>query len=171
MKRFRSFVFSVLCLAFLVGCDSASMPEEMPEDFSFALTWGNYGACSYDSLTGKLVKTTHATHPEDYVTEYHLPDDLKNQIYGIIRELDPYDYPDLYEPKDKGVLTEATMPLNLVVRANEAEKRVHVENIAGMHASRDKKAQKLFAASKAIETILVTSEPWNALPEEEFSYD
>ena len=59
----------------------------------------------------------------------------------IIRELEPYDDPNLYDPKDKGILTEATMPLILIERANETEKRIQVENIAGMHASKEKKCR------------------------------
>ncbi len=34
--------------------------------------------------------------PEDYVTSYELPEEVKNQIYDEIRALDPVLYPDIY---------------------------------------------------------------------------
>ena len=39
---------------------------------------------SYDSQTGKLVKTTDATNPDDYVTYYQLTDADKEYIYNLI---------------------------------------------------------------------------------------
>ena len=49
-------------------------------DFAFALTWNCYGISSYDSQTGKLVKTTDATNSDDYVTYYQLTDQDKEYI-------------------------------------------------------------------------------------------
>lgn len=65
----------------LVGCNKQepkSNPTVVPEDFSFALTWNCYGVSSYDSQTGKLVKTTDATNPDDYVTYYQLTTEDKS---------------------------------------------------------------------------------------------
>ena len=66
------------------------------DDFSFALTWGVFGISSYDSNTGKLIKTTDATNPDDYITNYQLTDTQKRYIYSWIYALDVYSYPDIY---------------------------------------------------------------------------
>ena len=42
----------------------------LPTEFSFSLTWGTFGISSYDSATGKLVKTKDAPTPEAYITTY-----------------------------------------------------------------------------------------------------
>ena len=56
----------------------------IPEDFSFSLVWNCYGISSYDSQTGKLVKTTDATNPKDYITYYQLTDEDKEYIYNLL---------------------------------------------------------------------------------------
>ena len=171
MKRVLAMALILLYLLGLVGCKSSSLPEEMAEDFSFAIRWNTNGISSYDSLTGVLVKDAKAAEPKDYTAAYFLTDDEKQQIYAMIRELKPYDYPDLYEPKDQGVLTEKTDPLTLTVRMNDTEKTIRVQNTAGLHASKDQKAQKLLAALNAIEVLLESSEAWKALPDYEQFYE
>ena len=80
--------------------DSADESGELydKEEFSFSLTWGCYGVSSYDSKTGKLIKTTDATNPEDYVTDYQLTDEDKEYFYDLISLLDINSYPDEYDP-------------------------------------------------------------------------
>lgn len=148
-----------------------SLPEKMPENFSFALTWGCYGISSYDSTTGILVKTTHATHPEDYVTSYELPEEVKNQIYDEIRALDPVSYPDVYDPQEGGLMSSPPMTLILTVYANGSEKTIWAGDIACTYKSEDEKGQVFLTTCKAIETILTETEEWKALPEYEFFYE
>lgn len=148
-----------------------SLPEKMPEDFSFALTWGCYGISSYDSTSGILVKTTHATHPEDYVTSYELPEEVKNQIYDEIRVLDPVSYPDVYDPQEGGLMSSPSMTLILTVCANGKEKTIKAVSIACTYKSEDEKGQLFLSTCKAIETILTETEEWKALPEYEFFYE
>ena len=45
------------------------------ESFSFSLVWDCYGVSSYDSETGRLIKTTDATNPEDYITHCELTEE------------------------------------------------------------------------------------------------
>ena len=77
MKKLVAFVLALVCVLPIVGCNTqepVSNPAVVPEDFVVALTWDCYGISSYDSQTGKLVKTTDATNPDDYVTYYKLTD-------------------------------------------------------------------------------------------------
>ena len=85
MKNFLSNSIVIVMMLSFVACSTKSLPEEMPEDFSFEITWGIYGVSSYDRKTGELVKTSHATNPDDYVTKYELSDENKKLIYDYIR--------------------------------------------------------------------------------------
>ena len=146
------------------------LPETMPEDFEFSLTWGCYGISSYDSKTGKLVKTTDATHPEDYIAYYELSQDYKERIYRYIRSLDPEDYPDSYNP-NKNMASSPSLTLILSVTSNGMEKTIEAEDIAYTYESKNKKGQAFLSACKSIELILTGTVEWSSLPEYEFLYD
>ncbi len=63
MKKTFSILLVLMLLLPSAGCLGKPVKHfEVPADFSFSLTWGCYGISSYDSRTGKLVKTTDATH-------------------------------------------------------------------------------------------------------------
>ena len=172
MKRIIVLLLMLSCL--LVGCgphvETEFLPETMPDDFSFSLTWGCYGISSYDSKTGKLVKTTDATHPEDYVTYYELSEKNKQQIYNYIRGLDPEAYPDSYNP-NKNMASSPSMTLILTVTANGMEKTIKAEDIACTYESKNKKGQAFLSACKSIELILTGTAEWSSLPEYEFYYE
>ncbi len=165
-----------LCTVLCIVCASAlsrdKKTENNPaqEDFSFALTWGCYGISSYDSATGKLVKTTDATHPEDYVTEYRLTEAERQQIQRLIRELDLDGYPSRYDP-NPDVSSEPSMTLILTARTAEGEKTVRAENIAIMTDAKDARGRKFLDACRAIEELLYATDAWQALPEYEYFYE
>ena len=140
------------------------------QDFAFSLTWGTYGISSYDSSTGKLVKTTDATHPEDYVTEYHLTNEEKKRILGLISDLDMESYPDEYNPHGNGSSV-PYMTLVLSVNANGIDKTVTAKETALSFEANNIKGQKFLDACRTIIDILTETEAWNALPEYEFFYD
>ena len=150
--------------------------DDLPEtadldDFSFSLTWGCYGISSYDSATGKLVKTTDATHPEDYVTTYWLTDAQKKEIYDMIRQLNVTEYPDFYNPHGEGVGSDPSMTLILSVRTDTVHKTVTAKDIALLDQSNNPAGQKFLDICKAIEDILMSTDEWKALPDYEFYYD
>ncbi len=146
------------------------LPKIMPEDFSFALTWDCYGISSYDSKTGKLVKTTDATHPEDYVTKYTLYEDEAERIYDFIRALNVNEYPEIYNPHGNAA-SQPPMTLILTVRLGDKEKMIKAENIAISYETNNEKGQNFLNACKAIRDILTSTEEWKSLPEYEFFYD
>lgn len=147
-----------------------TLPESIPEDFSFALRWGVFGISSYDSRTGKLIKTGDATRPQDYITEYILPADQLERIYGLIRDLDVNTYPAEYNP-NKDLATCPPMTLILTVRVDGAERTVKAKDIAISYESDNKKGQTFLAVCQEISQILTDSEEWKALPDYEFLYD
>ena len=141
-----------------------------PEVFSFALTWNCYGVSSYDSATGKLVKTTDATHPEDYVTTHYINEKEAGQVWQLIQKLGIEGYPDEYDP-NPGVFSTPDMTLILTVRTADGEKTVKAEGIAMSYESKDEKGQKFLDTCRAIEEILTDTEEWKALPDYEFLYE
>ena len=114
----------------LTGCkdqDHNNSTAGVPEDFSFALTWGVYGISSYDSVTGRLVKTTDATQPADYVTYYELTEEDREYIYNLIYALDVDSYPDTYDPGNG--MSKPSMTLILTVHMDGVEKTIKADNL------------------------------------------
>lgn len=152
------------------SADSAETAADPLDSFSFSLTWNCYGVSSYDSRTGKLVKTTDATKPEDYVTTYRLTAEQKKQIYDWIIDLQVSEYPDLYDPHE-GEASAPPMTLILSVHTDTVQKTIRAENIAVGYKTHDKKGQKFLDVCEAIETLLTGTEAWKALPAYEFLYE
>ena len=140
------------------------------DDFSFSLTWNCFGVSSYDSESGRLIKTTDATHPEDYITEYHLSDAEKEYIYRLVSDLDLSSYPDKYDPHE-GMASEPPMTLILTVRTGDLVKTVEAKNIAISYESRNPKGQAFLTACREIVDLLTATDEWKALPDYEFLYE
>ena len=150
-------------------CGTPLAPVEIPEDFSFALVWNCYGISSYDSQTGKLVKATDATNPEDYITYYQLTDEDKEYIYNLLVSLDAKSYPDIYDPKSG--MSEPPMTLILTVRENGEVKTIKAENISLTFKSEDEKGQVFLSVCGEICRLLTTTDEWKALPAYEKLYE
>lgn len=138
-------------------------------DSSFALTFNTYGVSSYDSATGKLVKTTDATHPEDYVTEFYMSEEQISEISALIRGLDILSYPDEYQPT--AAISEPHEILILSVRVGCEEKIVKCEEVAIGAKGCDEKAQAFLDVCERIQEIIYASEEWQSLPEYERLYE
>ena len=152
------------------GVDGA-VDTDVPTNLSFSLTWNTYGISSYDSATGKLVKTTDATNPEDYVTTLQLDGTQLFAIWELLWELDIETYPDEYNPHGNGLASKPSMTLILTIRDGDKVKTVRAENIALSYESNDPKGQKFLDTCKGIRDILTATEEWKTLPEYEFFYD
>lgn len=142
---------------------------ELPDDFSFELTWGVYGISSYNSQTGKLVKTIDATNPEDYVTYYQLTKKEKEDIYSLLMTLDVNSYPDIYDPQNG--MSEPSATLILKVRMNGETKTIKAEDISLFFVSEDKKGQLFLDTCEAISNLLKSTDEWKALPDYENLYE
>ncbi len=144
---------------------------DVPDNLSFSLTWNTYGISSYDSATGKLVKTSDATNPEDYITTLELDGQQLFAIWELLWELDIETYPDEYDPHGGGLSSDPSMTLILTLRDGDKVKTVRAEDIALTYESNDPKGQKFLDTCKGIRDILTATEEWKALPEYEFFYD
>ena len=152
------------------GDMDGAVNTDVPDNLSFSLTWNTYGISSYDSATGKLVKTTDATNPEDYVTTLELDGTPLFEIWELLWELDIETYPDEYNPHG-GLASSPSMTLILTLREGDKVKTVRADDIALSYESDDPKGQKFLDTCKGIQDILTATEEWKALPEYEFFYD
>ncbi|MCH5198116.1 MAG: hypothetical protein J1E34_04330 [Oscillospiraceae bacterium] len=141
------------------------------DSFSFSLTWNCYGVSSYNSETGELIKTTDATHPEDYITTYFLTDEQKLEIYNLITDLNMASYPDKYDPHGDGLKSSPSMTLILTVKDHISEKTIAAEDIALTFESDNKAGQRFLSTCEAIQNILTSTDAWQALPDYEFLYE
>lgn len=165
----KKLIFLLLAIMVFVlsGCGEADVPEE----FEFSITWGVNGISSYDSESGKLVKTTDATDPSDYITTYILTDEERAEIYELIEDLKLEKYPDEYDPHNGGLSTEPSMTLILSVHTDAGDKTVAAHNVAVTYESKDPGGQRFLTACEKIVDILKSTDRWRALPEYEFFYD
>lgn len=175
-KLFYLILVGAVLLACFCGCSESPQPKEeneeiqIPEDFSFALTWGVYGISSYDSKTGKLVKTTDATNPEDYVTYLELPNETLEEIYEMIRKLKADSYPDEYDP-DPYMSSTPSADLILTVRIGDSVKTITAKEVSLSYDTWSIKGKRYIKTCRAISEILTSTEEWKALPDYEFYYD
>lgn len=176
MKRMIA-VFCLVCLlASLCACGARKPKGPLYDpDFHFSLVWGCYGISSYDSRTGKLVKTTDATDPEEYVTTFYLTKEEMETIGEWLVSLDPESYPDEYDPhlteNGETALSSPSMTLILTVEMNGESKTIACRETALQYTSRVEKGNAFLQTCKKIVDMLTSSEAWKALPEYEFLYD
>lgn len=138
-------------------------------EFSFSLTWGTFGISSYDSATGRLVKTDDVSNKEDYQTTHFLTPQEKAEIFRIIEDLSPYTYPDTYNPTE-GKATVPYQDIILSVEIDGDRKTITAEQVA-LDEATSALGKRFMDACKAIADILESSEEWNALPDFPFLYD
>ncbi len=164
MNKCIAIALTLICVLSILGCNSQEpVSNDIPKDFSFALTWGVYGISSYDSQTGKLIKTNYVTNPEDYTTYYKLTNEDERYIYDLLTALDVKSYPDVYDPQNG--FSEPSMTLILTVRINGEVKTIKAEDVSFFPWSEDEKGQLFIDTCRAISDKLEATEGWKALPD------
>ena len=171
----KKMIAILLIFGFCIGLFSCTKEKEPAGDFSFTLVWGCYGISSYDSRTGKLIKTSHATRPEDYITEFYLTEEQMAEIGSLLQKLDLESYPDEYDPHltEDGQTTTSrpSMDLILTLQWDGKTKTVVCRETALQYTSRVKKGNDFLQTCKTIIDMLTDSDEWKALPPYEFIYD
>ena len=173
-------VFILSLILYMSGCagETEEKIAKVPEDFSFSLVWDVNGISSYDSASGKLIKTSDSTHPEDYITVFDLPDSAKEEIYELlVEEINIFNYPTIYDPFAKangepGVMSEPNQDVVLNITCNGEQKTVKCNDITwGHNYCVTKEGKRFIKAIEKITDYLTTTPEWEALPEYEFFYD
>lgn len=151
--------------AFSIPADSMRAVE-----FSFSLTWGIFGHSSYDSQTGRLVKTDDVSNQEDYETTHFLTAHEKATIFKIIEDLHPHTYPDEYNPTaGKGSDPSQNLILSVDIE-DDIPKTITAEQVA-LDEATSAQGKRFMDACKAIADMLENTEEWKALPDFPYLYD
>ena len=151
---------------------------EPPADFSFSFVWDCYGISSYDSASGKLVKTSHATYPEDYITTLNLTAEQREQVWLWLSALELETFPaeyDPYNPPDEKptVFSKPNRNLVLTLRQNGKEITVACRGICldGCGEGYDARARAFLQVCDQLTDLLTHTPEWESLPDYEFYYE
>ena len=182
MKRLFSLILIAVMIASFAACganktaepvDTADNGQTVPKDFALTVRWGVYGISSYDSRTGKLVKTTDMLEggdPDRFTTTVVLSDATAYRFYRMLSVLDLSSYPEEYDPGCGYSAPSATLELSFT--ANGETHRVRCDDISVEYrVSDNQKGQAFLDAVNAIADHLTSTPEWEALPEYELFYD
>lgn len=84
MKRILCLFIAIITIFCITGCSQTASLQEIPEDFSFSVEFAH---SSYNSKTGKLIKSLHTTDVDKYTTTYLMSENELKKIYKLIQEL------------------------------------------------------------------------------------
>ncbi len=183
IKRVLALVIVCVVLLGAASCVSSGRSEsDMPDDFSFSIIWGCYGDCSYDSESGKLVKSyasgNGGLEGDDYTAFVKLSEeDLRTAYRLLFCDIDITEYPDSYDPfNPPGETALVSMPherLSITVRANGETKTVTCEQLSFGNIDDCYSAEaRDFYTSKVKLVGLIKSLPeWKELPEPTANFD
>lgn len=182
MSKIKKVFCMITTMFLLTGCgfleEKVIDPNTItvPKDFSFSIVWDCYGISSYDSKSGTLIKTNHATHPEDYITKLVLTEEELKTIYiKLTKNIDIYSYSDTYNPFRKGYASSPTQTIIININEGTNTKTVTCKDIAfdfgdGKYL-KSQKARNFMKVHDEIVAMLKSSEEWKQLPDYEFGYD
>ncbi len=151
---------------------------ELPTDFSFSLVFGTYGVSSYDSKTGKLVKTTDATDVSKYTAYVKMSESELKQVYAALcQEIHLQDYPKSYDPFNDPNSNKKTMssPNQTIIISVTANGETYTVSCFGIpYGSSDdfycKEAEAFWKAYKKVVGLIVSFPEWEAFPDYEHYY-
>ena len=150
---------------FSIPADSMRVVE-----FSFSLTWGIFGHSSYDSKTGRLVKTDGVGNKEEYETTHFLTAKEKATIFKIIEDLYIYGYPDEYNPT-AGIGSDPYQTLILSVnREPDYRPKTITASEVALDEATSPEGKRFMDACKKIADILENTDEWKALPDYPYLY-
>ena len=161
-------LFLIILLA-CTSCRNDVFTKNMPEDFSFSIKWNVFGISSYDSSTGKLVKTTDATNPEDYITTYTMSEEELEHVYNLIYNLKIDKYDNVFNP-DPFKMSSPYKSFTLSVQIGDYSKTVSAPQVCIDSNGGTIKGIKYLRVVNEISKILIDTEEWKSLPPYEFAY-
>lgn len=178
LKKLVSLLFILAFAASLASCGSRHI-EGVPDDFSFSIVWGVNGISSFDSKTGKLVKTSDATDVSKYTAYVELTDEEMKAVYRwLCLEIDLTAYPYNYDPFNapdatNKIASSPNQTIVISVSANGKTKTVRCDGIAiaGLLACYDDASRAFLTAEISVVELLTSHPAWRAFPDYEFYYD
>lgn len=146
------------------------------DKYSLGLRFGTYGESFYDSESGKLVKTTNATNPSKYQTEFFMSEEAFDTVLNMIWSMDISSYPSTYDPinppdAEVKLESEPYETLVLTYRAGDYVKTITCEKVAFGGGGYDEKSRAFLELCDYIQNVVVNSKEWQALPDYEVYYE
>lgn len=171
MKKSLLF-FSLIAIA-LTSCDSVKPYDTPYEEFSFRLNWGVQLDSSYDSKTGKVVKTNKVIErkPEEYITTYQLPN--LEEIYNKVKKMNPYSYARDFDPfaTKHHIMSNPNIDYYLVIDDKIIEVQDFPIGVGTDDKTLSSKGKKFIELVYLIIDTVQASDEWKALPDYEVLYD
>ena len=188
MKKIIISAALILVACIVAGClqaqpagtagSSAGDGTGKTDGFRFSLRWGTYGISSYDSGSGRLVKTTDATDPDRYVTEMHLSEKDLEYVAQALKALNIASYPSSYDPfnapgAETMVASEPSTTIVLSATFDGRTATVTCPGIAdlGENDCYSEQGKNLIHTVKELIAMITGTPEWQALPEYEFFYE
>lgn len=172
MKRFNFFtryLIGFMALLFVAGCSTTtptpSLPETMPDDFSFVLDYGVNGKNQLDTRKGTYTKDL-ILNPA-VTTSLALSQTEKTEIYNMMQEIDILSYPDEFVPESSHHVT-PYQSYHLTISYNGQEKSIFW---ADESVATTVEATKLREIFMRIHEIVTNKDEYQALPEASGGYD
>ena len=169
----KSLLFLALTAIALTSCDSVKPYDTPYEEFSFGLDWGVQLDSSYDSKTGKVVKTNKVIErkPEEYITTYQLPN--LEEIYNKVKKMNPYSYARDFDPFKSKYHIQSIPSTNyyLVIDDKIIEVKDFPIGVGADDKSLSSKGKKFIELVYLIIDTVQASDEWKALPDYEVLYE
>lgn len=114
---------------------------ELPPDFSFSIVWGTRGISSYDSKSGKLIKTKDTDNIKKYTNYVKMSENELKLVYQYLCiDIDLFKYPSSYDPfnepdSDTMVISFPSQTIIISVTANGQTHTVTCSDIANDSSS------------------------------------
>ena len=152
---------------------------ELPEDFSFSIVWNTYGISSYDSASGKLVKTKDTEHIGKYTKYVKMSEEELKTVYRyLFYDIDLTAYPDEFDPFNAPgaeiiYTSEPNQTVIISATANGVTNTVTCEEIAygTPNGCYSEEARQFMLAKDKIVSLITSFPEWEAFPDYEVYYD
>ena len=141
------------------------------QGFGFAIGWGIYSDSTYDSRTGKLVKSGIQPDIADYTTTLVLSGEQLAAVKEILDRLDLASYPAVFTPYDDVAGTEMEMSIpyeTIKIVMYDGEKTLYAccDNIClGGSNVYSEKTKAFLNAAREITRMITAAPEWQSLPE------
>ena len=170
MKKILVGMFLLVFGLCLVGCDTnkTSLPQEMPEDFSFTLTFGFVGY--YDSKTGVLKNGYNHDLDCECVTTLQFSKEELKEIYGIFLDGTIDRWNEKLTVSDD--LVEPSYTIKISFTANNETIKVNIYGASFISLDEWDNSVRLGRAYyRIVDEYIKTSEEFKSLPENQMLYD
>lgn len=170
MKKILVIIFLLTFVFCLVGCDTyiTSLPKEMPDDFSFTLTFGFDGY--YDSKTGILKNGYNYDLDCECQTTLIFDETKLKEIYGIFLDGAIDKWEDELNVSD--ILSAPSYVIRISFSANSQTKNIVISGASFISVYEWTSSVRLGKAYyRIVDEYIKNSDEFKSLPENQLLYD